>query len=62
MLNRILEARAVDLFKVIYRELERVGMQREGILRSWLVHPNVSDTPRDCLCYSVVKQAGYERT
>ena len=27
MLNRILESRAVDLFKLIYRELERVGMQ-----------------------------------
>lgn len=40
------------------RVLERVGMHREGILRRWLVHPNVSDTPRDCLCYSVVKLAG----
>ena len=27
MLNRILEARSVDLFKLVYRELERVGMQ-----------------------------------
>jgi cell division protein FtsA len=27
MLNRILESRAEDLFRVIYRELERVGMQ-----------------------------------
>ena len=40
------------------RVLERVGMQREGILRKWLVHPNISDTPRDCLCYSIVKPAG----
>jgi ribosomal-protein-alanine N-acetyltransferase len=37
------------------RVLERVGMQQEGILRRWLVHPNLSDTPRDCLCYSIVK-------
>jgi ribosomal-protein-alanine N-acetyltransferase len=37
------------------RVLERVGMQREGILRRWLIHPNVSDIPRDCYCYSVVK-------
>jgi RimJ/RimL family protein N-acetyltransferase len=37
------------------RVLERLGMQREGILRSWLIHPNVSDTPRDAFCYSVVK-------
>jgi [ribosomal protein S5]-alanine N-acetyltransferase len=37
------------------RVLERVGMTREGILRRWLVHPNISDTPRDCLCYAIVK-------
>jgi RimJ/RimL family protein N-acetyltransferase len=37
------------------RVLERVGMVREGVLRRWLVHPNVSDEPRDCLCYSIVK-------
>jgi RimJ/RimL family protein N-acetyltransferase len=40
------------------RLLERVGMKGEGILRRWLVHPNVSPTPRDCLCYSIVKAAG----
>jgi ribosomal-protein-alanine N-acetyltransferase len=38
------------------RVLERAGMTREGILRRWLVHPNVSDTPRDCYCYSIVKE------
>jgi ribosomal-protein-alanine N-acetyltransferase len=37
------------------RVLERVGMDREGVLRRWLIHPNVSATPRDCLCYAVVK-------
>jgi len=37
------------------RVLERIGMEREGILRRWLVHPNVAETPRDCLCYSIVK-------
>jgi RimJ/RimL family protein N-acetyltransferase len=35
--------------------LERIGMEREGVLRRWLVHPNLSETPRDCLCYSIVK-------
>jgi len=39
------------------RLLERVGMELEGTLRRWLVHPNVSDSPRDCLCYSIVKAA-----
>ena len=40
------------------RLLERVGMQFEGRLSRWLVHPNISDSPRDCLCYAIVKQAG----
>jgi len=39
------------------RLLESVGMQLEGTLRRWILHPNVSDTPRDCLCYAVVKPA-----
>ena len=34
---------------------EHVGMQREGVLRRWAHHPNLSGEPRDCLCYSIVK-------
>ena len=37
------------------RVLEKAGMQREGVLRRYLVHPNFSDRPRDCYCYSIVK-------
>ncbi len=37
------------------RVLEKVGMQREGILRRYIMHPNVSDEPRDCYCYAIVK-------
>jgi len=37
------------------RVLEKVGMQREGMLRRQMIHPNVSDAPRDCYCYAVVK-------
>lgn len=37
------------------RVLERAGLQREGVLRRWLVHPNMGDAPRDCACYSIVK-------
>jgi [ribosomal protein S5]-alanine N-acetyltransferase len=37
------------------RVLEKVGMQKEGTLRRWFVHPNVSDVPRDCFAYSRVK-------
>ena len=27
------------------------------ILRRWLIHPQAGPTPRDCLCYSIVKDA-----
>jgi len=37
------------------RLLERVGMEREGVLRRWLIHPNLGEAPRDALCYSIVK-------
>jgi len=35
--------------------LEKAGLQREGILRRYSLHPGVSDEPRDCYCYSIVK-------
>ena len=37
------------------RVLEKAGMQREGILRRYIIHPNISDQPRDSYCYAVVK-------
>ncbi len=37
------------------RVLEKTGFQREGILRRWLIHPNISGKPRDCFCYAIVK-------
>lgn len=37
------------------RLLERVGMRREGVLRRWLVRPNLDRAPRDCYCYSLVR-------
>lgn len=37
------------------RVLEKAGMQREGILRRWIIHPNVSEEPRDCYSYAIVK-------
>jgi len=36
------------------RLLASVGMQLEGRLRRWLIHPNISDSPRDCYCYAIV--------
>jgi len=35
--------------------LEHLGMTREGVLRRWNVHPNISDGPRDCACYAIAK-------
>lgn len=39
------------------RLLERLGLQREGVLRSWISHPNVSADPRDSFCYARVRGA-----
>jgi len=33
------------------RVLEKIGMQREGILHRWSLHPNLSPAARDCFCY-----------
>lgn len=38
------------------RVLEKVGMQCEGILRKYILHPNISDVPRDSYLYAIVKQ------
>jgi RimJ/RimL family protein N-acetyltransferase len=37
------------------RVLEKAGMTREGLLRRYSLHPNVSDEPRDSFCYAAVK-------
>jgi RimJ/RimL family protein N-acetyltransferase len=37
------------------RVLEKAGMQREGVLGRWIVHPNVSADPRDCFIYARVR-------
>lgn len=37
------------------RVMEKTGMQREGLLRRNVLHPNISDEPRDSYCYAVVK-------
>jgi RimJ/RimL family protein N-acetyltransferase len=37
--------------------LENAGMAREGILRRFSLHPNVSDVPRDCYVYSAIRNA-----
>lgn len=37
------------------RVLEKAGMQREGILRGWSLHPNLSTAPRDCWSFSAMR-------
>jgi RimJ/RimL family protein N-acetyltransferase len=37
------------------RVMEKAGLWREGTLRRWSVHPNISPEPRDSYCYSIVK-------
>jgi ribosomal-protein-alanine N-acetyltransferase len=37
------------------RVLEKAGMQREGLLRRWIMHPGQGPEPRDCWCYGRVR-------
>ncbi len=37
------------------RVMEKAGLSREGILRRWLVHPNLGPDPRDCLSYALTR-------
>jgi [ribosomal protein S5]-alanine N-acetyltransferase len=37
------------------RVLEKVGMQCEGILHKYILHPNISNTPRDSYMYAITK-------
>lgn len=37
------------------RVMEKAGMQCEGILYRWIMHPNFSPEPRDCFSYARVR-------
>jgi RimJ/RimL family protein N-acetyltransferase len=37
------------------RAMEKAGLTREGILRRYIVHPNISSEPRDSLVYAITK-------
>jgi RimJ/RimL family protein N-acetyltransferase len=39
------------------RVMEKSGLIQEGLMRKWLVHPNISNYPRDCFSYGAVKTA-----
>jgi RimJ/RimL family protein N-acetyltransferase len=38
------------------RVLEKSGFEREGILKRWSLHPNISPIPRDCWSYSRINK------
>jgi [ribosomal protein S5]-alanine N-acetyltransferase len=37
------------------RVMEKAGMQCEGILRKYILHPNISDIPRNSYLYAITK-------
>ena len=37
------------------RVLEKLGMVREGVLKRWGIHPNISPEPRDYYCFALTK-------
>ncbi len=37
------------------RVLEQAGMIREGLLHKYIIHPNISDIPRDSYIYAITK-------
>jgi len=37
------------------RVMEKAGLAREGMLRRWIIHPNISGEPRDCFAYAKVR-------
>jgi ribosomal-protein-alanine N-acetyltransferase len=37
------------------RVMEKAGLIREGMLRRRLIHPNISDDPRDCFIYAITR-------
>ena len=39
------------------RALEKAGFVRDGILRGFSVHPNISLAPRDCYAYAITRNA-----
>ena len=48
----------VDLDNVAsQRVLEKVGMVREGVLRRWVVFPNLSPVPRDVWSFARIREA-----
>jgi RimJ/RimL family protein N-acetyltransferase len=41
--------------KASARALEKSGFFREGLLRRYIIHPNISSEPRDSVLYALTK-------
>lgn len=39
------------------RAMVKGGLSYEGTLKSWLIHPNLDNQPRDCFCLGLSKSA-----
>ena len=37
------------------KTMEKCGMQCEGVLRRWILLPQLSQIPRNCFCYATIK-------
>lgn len=37
------------------RVMEKAGLECEGVLRRWIIHPNLGPEPRDCFSYARVR-------
>jgi ribosomal-protein-alanine N-acetyltransferase len=37
------------------RVMEKAGMLQEGLLRKYIIHPNINDEPRDSYIYAILK-------
>jgi RimJ/RimL family protein N-acetyltransferase len=38
------------------RVMVKSGMRKEGILKGWIIHPQLGMTPRDCYSYSLLRE------
>jgi RimJ/RimL family protein N-acetyltransferase len=39
------------------RVMEKAGLEFECVLRRWIMHPSISETPRDCRAYAWIRPA-----
>ena len=63
IISKLLERRDIYRIEAIHdldnpasgKVMDKLGMEYEGILRKYSLHPNISNIPRDCKMYAIVK-------